>query len=55
MIFKCIYCSVKYLLCFFCLGLRIPELLEAILKLFPLDSYVDCPVGNAVLWQNHLY
>ncbi|KAF4090511.1 hypothetical protein AMELA_G00052160 [Ameiurus melas] len=26
-------------------GLRIPELLEAILKLFPLDSYVECPAA----------
>ncbi|XP_058233940.1 fucose mutarotase isoform X1 [Hemibagrus wyckioides] len=26
-------------------GLHIPELLEAILKLFPLDSYVKCPAA----------
>ncbi|XP_027030906.1 fucose mutarotase isoform X2 [Tachysurus fulvidraco] len=26
-------------------GLRIPELLQAILKLFPLDSYVKCPAA----------
>jgi L-fucose mutarotase len=26
-------------------GNMVPELLEAILKFFPLDPYVDCPVG----------
>ncbi|XP_060782120.1 fucose mutarotase isoform X2 [Neoarius graeffei] len=26
-------------------GLRIPELLEAILKIFPLDTYADCPAA----------
>ncbi|KAF5901574.1 fucose mutarotase isoform X1, partial [Clarias magur] len=26
-------------------SVRIPELLESILKLFPLDSYVDCPAA----------
>jgi L-fucose mutarotase len=26
-------------------GNMAPELLEAILKFFPLDPYVDCPVG----------
>jgi len=28
-----------------CDGHGVPELLEAILKLFPLDEYVDCPVA----------
>lgn len=28
-----------------CDGHGVPELLDAILKLFPLDVYVDCPVG----------
>jgi L-fucose mutarotase len=26
-------------------GNRVPELLEAVLKFFPLDPYVDCPVA----------
>jgi L-fucose mutarotase len=42
-------------------GHGVPELLEAILKFFPLDSYVDCPVAlmqvvpgdptKPVIWQ----
>ncbi len=28
-----------------CDGIKIPELLDAILRLFPLDTYVECPVG----------
>lgn len=27
-------------------GLKIPQLLEAILKLLPLDTYVPCPVND---------
>lgn len=49
----CFFFVYFYYYYFYIIGVRIPELLEAILKLFPLDSYVECPVSIAVLWFNY--
>ena len=41
--------------CLFSSGLKIPDLLESILKLFPLDSYVAEPVSlqfYLILWSD---
>ena len=57
-VFRTNYCrrfskiNVKKLTCLFIIsiiGLEIPLLLEAILKLFPLDIYVSSPVGQHIV------
>lgn len=43
---KYMYANVSSHVTFFISGIKIPQLLDAILTLLPLDTYVDSPVSN---------
>ncbi len=44
-----VLCILLYLSLFMYIGHGIPPLLKAIMHLFPLDTYVDAPVGRVCM------